>query len=360
MHFGRNKLLTIKKCLTVLLVVIVLGACKQDKSADKMTFITPEIGSILHSNEELKLRLDFKNGKIDSVVYMIDSVIIERKKDTTSVNINTSKIKLGNRLVTAKVYHDGNEEEITSNFILYSGIEPEKFTYRVIQTFPHDTSSYTQGLEFHDGIFYESDGGKADLGGSSLRTVNPANGRVLKKLDLSGDIFAEGLTVIGDKIIQLTWQNNLGFIYDKTTFKQLGEFPYYSSREGWGLAFDGKKIYKSDGTNMIWLLNANSYNEEGYIEVFDKNGPVDSLNELEFIDGKLYANIYTTSKIVIIDPNTGAVTGEIDLTGIYPSDRFPEGEVLNGIAYDANTQRLFVTGKKWNKLFEIKLIKKEQ
>lgn len=359
MHFGLNKLFFMKECLAALLFIMIISSCKQDKSEDNVSFITPEIGSTVHSNKGLKLKLDFKSNKIDSVVYMIDSTVIERKKDTSSVNINTAKLRLGNRLITAKIYKNGDVQEITSNFILHSGIEPERFTYQVVQSYPHDTTSYTQGLEFHDGVFYESDGGKADLGGSSLRTVDPLSGKVLKKLDLSGDIFAEGLTVIGDKIIQLTYQDKIGFVYDKATFKKSGEFSYEESVEGWGLAYDGKKIYKSDGTNRIWLLNPHVYNEEGFIEVFDKNGPVDSINELEFIDGALYANLYTKDKIIIIDPATGAVTGEIDLAGIYPSERFTFGEVLNGIAYDIKTQRLFVTGKKWNKLFHIKLIKKE-
>jgi glutaminyl-peptide cyclotransferase len=358
MHFGQNRLSNIKKYLGILVVFTVLWACREENPSGGISFLTPEIASTLYNNEALKIKLDFKNDKVDSVVYLMDSTIIETRKDTSSITVNTSSLKLGNRLLKAKIYRNGKEEEVTSNFILYPSIEPEKFTYQVIQSFPHDTSSYTQGLEFHDGIFYESDGGKSDLGGSSLRKVNPATGKVLQKLDLNGDIFAEGLTVVGNKILQLTWQNGFGFIYDKATFKQLGQFPYRSSVEGWGLAFDGKKIYKSDGTNKIWILNPENYSEESFIEVFDKNGPVDSLNELEFIDGKLYANIYTANKIVIIDPVTGAVTGEIDLTGIYPADRFKYGEVLNGIAYDAKTQRLFVTGKKWNKLFQIKLVKK--
>lgn len=358
MHFGRNKIKTFTSCLLGIAAAAALWGCQENKTQSGVSFRSPEIGSVLHANEALEIKLDFGAGKIDSVVYVLDSTVIDRKTDTSAVKVNTSSMKLGNRLITARVYRNGKEEEVTSNFILYSGTDPEKFSYQVVATFPHDTSSYTQGLEFHDGVFYESDGGRSDLGGSSLRKVEPSTGKVLQKVDLSGDIFAEGLTVIGDRILQLTWQNRYGFIYDKATFRQLGQFPYQTSQEGWGLVYNGKKIYKSDGSNMIWILNPGTYTEESFIEVFDKNGPVNSINELEFIDGKLYANVYETSKIVIIDPNTGAVTGEIDLSGIYPPDRFKEGEVLNGIAYDAETQRLFVTGKKWNKLFQIKVVPK--
>ena len=356
MHFGRNK--TTLKVSAFLLVFTALWGCKEDTPSDGISFLSPEIGTIVRSNESLTVRIDPGKEGIDSVVYILDSAIIERRTDTSSVKINTSDLKLGNRLLTARAYRNGKQMEATANFVLYSGIEPEQFSYQVIETFPHDTSSYTQGLEFHEGLFYESDGGKADLGGSSLRKVEPATGKVLQKVDLSGDIFAEGLTVIGDRVLQLTWQQGYGFIYDRATFKQLGQFPYQTSLEGWGLAFDGKRIYKSDGSNMIWILNPQNYNEEAYLEVYDNNGPVDSLNELEVIDGKLYANVYDTDKIVIIDLSTGAVTGEIDLSGIYPPDRFKNGEVLNGIAYDAESGRIFVTGKKWNKLFHIKVVKK--
>jgi len=157
-------------------------------------------------------------------------------------------------------------------------------------------------------------------------------------------------------MFQITWKKNEGIVYEKKTFKALGKFPYQNSREGWGLCFDGKRILKSDGSNLIYILNKDNYKEEGYIEVYDHNGPVDQLNELEYIDGKIYANVYQSTRIVIIDPKNGQITGETDLSDILPAiDNYPNTDVLNGIAWNAKGKSRFVTGKKWAKLFQIKL-----
>ncbi|RZM23981.1 MAG: glutaminyl-peptide cyclotransferase, partial [Pedobacter sp.] len=193
-------------------------------------------------------------------------------------------------------------------------------------------------------------------GSSTLRWVDPASGKALKKISLSKEYFGEGSTLVGDKVVMLTWQNNLGFIFDAASFVQKGTFQYQNSREGWGLTQDAAQVIKSDGTNRIWFLNKETLKEERFIDVFDDKGQVDQLNELEYIDGKLYANIYLTNKIAIIDPKTGAVTGYIDAAGLLPEkDKFENTDVLNGIAWDAAGKRLFVTGKKWDKLFEISI-----
>ena len=158
----------------------------------------------------------------------------------------------------------------------------------------------------------------------------------------------------------LTWQENLGFIFDAKTFKQIGTFPYQQSREGWGLTFDGKNILRSDGTNKIWFMNTSTYKEERFIEVYDQNGEVANINELEYVNGKIYANVYLTNKIVIINPLNGEVESQIDLTALVPKNFFKtstevDNNVLNGIAWDANGKRLFVTGKKWPKLYQIEI-----
>lgn len=330
----------------------LIVSCKQDKPDERISFITPEIGSNARAGEPLTVKLSFGSAKFDSVVYYLDNTVIARKTDTSEVQLKTSGLALGNRLVTAKVYRGGEVEDITSNVILLAAKQPEQFGYRVVKTFPHDTSSYTQGLEFHDGIFYESDG---QYGESSLRKVD-VTGKVLEQKDIPANIFAEGLTVVDDRVIQITYRENLFLIYDRNTLEKVRELPYPPGREGWGLAFDGTHILNTDGTNVIHFLNKDTYLEEKYLEVYDNNGPVDQLNELEVIDGKIYANLYTSNKIVIIDPATGAVTGEIDLTGLYANAN--DDLVLNGIAYDKKGDRLFVTGKKWDKLFQIRLVKK--
>ncbi len=330
-----------------------------ENSAAGSSWIKPEAGSRFKIGDRVELKTEIADSSgVDSVVYLADGERVGKSAKGFSSTLATDSLKPGSRLITAKIYRQSQSEEISTNIILTSDIIPQKFTYRRIQVFNHDTSSYTQGLEYHEGYFYESDGGNTpETGYSSLRKVEPSTGRVLQKADLPQEIFAEGLTVVDDKVIQLTWQNRVGLVFDRATFNKLSEFPYQNSAEGWGLASDSKRLYKSDGTNQIFFLNRKSYREEGSIEVYDHNGPVDQLNELEIIDGKIYANVYLTDRIVIIDPQSGKVTGEIDLSGLLPDIyKYPGTDVLNGIAWDAKGKRLFVTGKRWAKLFEVNLI----
>jgi glutaminyl-peptide cyclotransferase len=345
-----------KKNITGVLVLagLLLGGCKAENSNESARFISPEIGSNAYSGESLVLKIDAGSLAFDSVVYFVDSTRLAVRTDTSSVPLPTTKLAMGNRLITARIYRAGAAENTTSNVILKPSSEPENIGYELLNTFPHDTSSYTQGLEYEDGIFYESDG---EYGGSSLRKV-AVSGKVLQKIDHEDNVFAEGLTVVGDKLIQLTWENKYGLIWDKKNLKQLGQFPYQSSLQGWGLTFDGRRLYKSDGSNMLYLLNKDTFREEGFLEVYSHAGPVDQLNELEYIGGKIYANVYQSEKIMIIDPQTGAVTGQIDLSGLYPKEERNAGaDVLNGIAYDKSTGNLYVTGKRWDKLFQIRLKK---
>ncbi len=355
MLFGPDKIKTMKTRILNWIFwacLLTLTACQSAKTASSIYFLSPESGTEIYSNTEIPLKIQFLEGQTaDSIVYFIDGQRFAAVKDTQSVKLDTKAMKMGNRLIAAKVYRGAEAQEITTSILVKPAKAPQKLTYKVEATLPHDTSSYTQGLEFHDGIFYESDG---EYGGSSLRKVDPQSGKVLKRIDISSDKFAEGLTVLGDKVIQLTWQENMGLVYDKSSFKLLSTFPYQNSRVGWGLCNDGQKIYKSDGSNMIYILNSKTYQEEGFIEVYDSNGPVDQLNELEYIDGKIYANIYQSRRVVSIDPKTGAVAAEIDFSGLSVSNA--NADVLNGIAQDAATRRIWVTGKKWNKLFQIKVL----
>ncbi len=337
--------------------LLALASCTNSSKNQNAYFLSPEAGTSVSVGDEIKLQLRFPEGKsADSVVYFVDDKRFSAVKDGQLVVFSTATAKIGSRLFTAKVYSGGEAEELSTNVIIKPAQAPEQFSYKVLATFAHDTSSYTQGLEFNDGMLYESDG---EYGSSSLRKVDPKTGKVLKKQDLANEVFAEGLSVLGDKLVQLTWQENVGLVYNKNSLVLQGQFPYQNSREGWGLCNNGERFYKSDGTNQIYFLNKDTYQEEGFIEVYNNQGPVDQLNELEFIDGKIYANVYQTDKIVIIDPKTGAVTGEIDLSGILqPKDRYANTDVLNGIAYDSAGKKLYVTGKNWAKLFQIALVKK--
>lgn len=229
------------------------------------------------------------------------------------------------------------------------------YTYEVVNTYPHARDAFTQGLVFHDGILWESTG---ERGRSSLRKVDLKTGKILKKVEVPPEFFAEGMTMLDGKVYQLTWQEHKGFIYDAETLKKLGEFAYQG--EGWGLTHDGESLIMSDGTNQLRFLDPNTQQVKKTISVFDKGEPLAQLNELEFIKGEIWANIWQTDKIVQIDPQTGKILGWIDLTGLLPTrDYTPETDVLNGIAYDKAGDRLFVTGKLWPKLFEIRLVKKQ-
>jgi glutamine cyclotransferase len=226
------------------------------------------------------------------------------------------------------------------------------YTYNVVNTYPHDRNAFTEGLVFEDGFLYE---GTGHYGNSSLRKVELETGDILQIRELPAQFFGEGITICGNEIIQLTWQSHIGFVYDKDSFELLQEFNY--STEGWGITYDGTRLIMSDGTSTLHFLDPQSFVEIGQLEVFDDNGPVTRLNELEYIKGEIYANVWQTDRIAIIAPETGRVTGWIDLGGLLTAeDRSEPVDVLNGIAYDAATDRLFVTGKLWPKLFEIELI----
>ncbi|MBE7175499.1 MAG: glutaminyl-peptide cyclotransferase [Mucilaginibacter polytrichastri] len=349
---------------TLLFCVLLLAACgeKKGRAGSGLSFISPEQGENFDRGDTVKVAVSFSGiTKVDSIVYLVDSARFAASRDTLPITFRTDSLALGARLITARVYSGGKTEEISTNIILFAEREPEILGYKVVREFPHDTSAYTQGLEFHDGVFYESAGGnRADgVGVSSLRKVQPETGKVLQRFDLDPDVFAEGLAVNGNTILQLTWQNREGYVYDRTSFKRTGTFAYQSSPEGWGLCFDGKRYLKSDGSNRIWFLNKDDYHEEGSIEVYDFEYPVDQLNELEYINGKIYANIYQKDTIAVINPRNGEVEQKIDLKGILPQNlRAKNTDVLNGIAYDEKTRRLFVTGKKWPRLYQIELVKK--
>lgn len=226
------------------------------------------------------------------------------------------------------------------------------YTYNIVNTYPHDREAFTEGLVFEDGVLYE---GTGLFGQSTLRRVELETGDILQIGELSAQFFGEGITICGNKIIQLTWQSNIGFVYDKNSFELLGEFNY--STEGWGITYDGESLIMSDGTSTLHFLDPQTFEEIGQLEVFDNGGPVTRLNELEYIQGEIYANVWQTDRVARIAPGTGQVIGWVELGGLLTAEDHSEPvDVLNGIAYDANTDRLFVTGKLWPKLFEIELV----
>lgn len=228
------------------------------------------------------------------------------------------------------------------------------YTFTILSAYPHDRDAFTQGLAFENGTLYE---GTGLYGKSSLRRVDLKTGEVLQIHALPYDYFGEGITIFGDNIVQLTWQSKKGFVYDKNSFEVLRDFTY--ATEGWGITYDGKRLIMSDGSSFLNFLDADTLKATGRIEVYDSGKAVSNLNELEYVNGQIYANVWPTDNIAIIDPQSGRVTGWIDLSGLLPqqADGKPV-DVLNGIAYDTTNNRLFITGKLWPWLFEIKLVTK--
>lgn len=227
---------------------------------------------------------------------------------------------------------------------------PAQYGYRVLRSFPHDPQAFTQGLLFWDGRLFESIGG---YGRSALREVELHSGRVLREHPLPAQLFGEGLALAEGRFIQLTWRAGLGLLYDAQTLAPAGQFRYPG--EGWGLAGDGERLWQSDGSAELRLLDPRTLEETGRLEVHDGNRPVSALNELEFVEGQIYANVWGTERIAMIDPASGRVRGWLNLEGILPLPLQARADVLNGIAYDRDARRLFVTGKRWPRLFQIEL-----
>ena len=229
---------------------------------------------------------------------------------------------------------------------------PRNYTYRVVASHPHSTDSYTQGLLFADGVMWE---GTGNYGQSHLQRIDLETGTVKKIASLPRSEFGEGIALLDGKIYQLTWMENKAYVYDAATGKVLRTFTY--TGEGWGLTTDGEQLYMSDGSEYIRILDPGTFNVKETLAVTYEGAPVRMVNELEWIDGKIWANVYLTQQIIIINPETGRVEGVVDLRGLLPEeDITAKTDVLNGIAYDAATGRIFVTGKNWSKIFEIELI----
>ena len=342
-----------------ILFLFILGAvsaCQENtKTKGTLVFASPRSGDIVPAGDSIRLDLDIPEGvEVDSIQYYIKDSLVASSAGSAGFVASTEGYSFGKLLINAVPYSGGESKKITTNIVLVPNEAPIEYGFTVRNTYPHDPKAYTQGLEIQDGILYESTG---EYGQSSLRAVQLETGEVLRKIDLPEQQFGEGLTIVGDKIIQLTWREGIGIVYNKANFEQIKTFPYQASQEGWGICFDGQRYIKSDGSSRLYFLDKDSYRETGWIEVYNDQGPVDSINELEYINGKIYANVYMTDYIVIIDPETGKIEGQLNLIGLLPqSHQTPDTNVLNGIAYDQQNDKLYVTGKNWDSLFEIELL----
>jgi glutaminyl-peptide cyclotransferase len=297
-----------------------------------------------------------KNRNIDSATFYFQDKRIESSNGASGLQLNLENFKLGNHVVETRIFSEGETDTINLPLKIYNDKAPVLYTYKVINTYPHDRGAYTQGLEFYKDTLYESTG---QYGSSTLRKTNFETGEVLQEVKLADKYFGEGLSILNDKIYQLTWNEGEGLIYDVNTLQRTGTFKFNNSKEGWGLCNDGEQFYKSDGTEKIWILNGTTLAEETYIQPTTHRSISTQLNELEWVEGKIYANTYQKDGVAIIDPETGAIEGLINFQGLRDQvTQHANLDVLNGIAYNPNTKKLYVTGKNWDKLFEVEIIER--
>jgi glutamine cyclotransferase len=309
-------------------------------------------------NESVTVKLTEENDKpIDKIQFYINGKEIASNGNTATVN--TANLGVGKHAINALAFFNGKTKKENGVIEVFAHVKPIIYKYKIINEYPHDKKAYTQGLEYYNGFLYETTGRR---GQSTLRKVALKTGKVLQKIALDNEYFGEGMTIVNNKIIWLTWQNNKGFVYDLETFELEKEFAYNESKEGWGLTHSETELIKSDGSNKIWFLDPITLEEKRAIQIYTNDRSVNDLNELELVNGKIYANKYQKNTIAIIDAKTGIVEGLGDLRGLEKEmtktqKLLANDEVLNGIAYDAKNNRLFVTGKNWSKLFEIELVK---
>ncbi len=336
------------KLLTFIGLSVLISACGST-SKSNFSIKTNSETSIISNVETLSIELlNPNNKKFDSIQLTLDT-----KKITASVDL--SAMPLGEKLIKAKVFYDDTFEVALKKVIVVNSEAPKLYTYEIVNTYDHDITSYTQGLEFYNGELYESTG---QYGESKLRKLDYKNGTVLKNINLSTAYFGEGLSVLNDKIYQLTWKEGRGLVYDVNSLEQVETFNYGQSKEGWGLCNDGQKFYKSDGSEYLWFLNPTTLAEEGSLQAYTNKGKLTNLNELEWVDGKIYANRYQKNGVAIINPENGAIEAVIDFKALKAKVTKHQGlDVLNGMAYNPKTKTLVVTGKRWDKLFEVKIIK---
>ena len=334
----------------VFLVFLLVFNCDSDKSGGFKIQIDSSSSSI-YLGDEISLKITSSNNKaIDSINYFLNN-----NKVDNPIKLNSNKV--GENFAKVDIYSNGKKISLNKKFDIYSNIKPELMTYEIIDEFSHDQKAYTQGLEIYENFLFESTGLN---GKSSLRKINFNTWEIIKMINLEYEYFGEGLTVLNDKIYQLTWKNKIGFIYD-LELNNIGTFNYENSKEGWGLCNDGNYIYKSDGTSKIWRLDPNTLEEIDFIDIMTDKSRIKNINELEYIDGKIYANTYQQNRdvVIVINPSNGIVENVIDFSGLRDKVlQTPDLDVMNGIAY--NNGKLFVTGKNWDKVFEVKVYSKNK
>ena len=306
----------------------------------------------------VEIKTKIKDGTFRKTELFLDgkSLILSEKPDF-SYQFDTKNLQVGTHyLKSLATTNDGIIGENFNEFLLKSDLNPQKFSYKIVKTYPHNTDHFTEGLEIKNGYLYE---GTGQEGSSAIYKTDLSSWKTTKEFKLDDQYFGEGITILNNKLYQLTYKTQIGFVRDLNTFDLIKTW-YFKNEQGWGLTNDGECLIMSDGTQFLTFIDSQNFNEIRKIEVCDQYGVVKNINELEYINGLIWANIWTTDKVVEIDPKTGKIIAEIDLGGLLSSVMVnPKNsvDVLNGIAYDHATNKIYVTGKLWPKLFEIEIVK---
>jgi len=337
----------------LLIISFSCNKIQDHKTGDPSLLLIPQNGAKFKYGDSILITVsDLKLYNLDSIQVIIDSgFVLKANQIPTNFIWNPKSNILGNHLIKIIAYKYGVIKDIEIRQVtVLSNIIPLSYSYKIINTFLHDTSSFTEGLVFYNDFMYE---GIGLYGKSGIQKINFQTGVVVDKVNLPQQDFGEGITIMQDTIYQLTWKSKLLYTYN-LNFKLLNSFPY--PMEGWGLTNNGKQLIASNGTSTIYFLNKNTLKMERRIEVYNQNKPIEKLNELEYIDGFIFSNIWKSDTIIKIDPETGRVLACLNLKEISAlNTKTYQENVLNGIAYDKNNNDLFITGKKWSKLYQIKV-----
>jgi len=352
------------KVFGFIILASLLVACNGTEKSKNIlfSFNQSQLKARYTKNDLLKLQIDnTENSAIDSIVYFVNDKKIGTKTDLSVLEYTFDNQKLGYLGIKALVYTEGTAAETTSRIEVVSDVQPKLLQYKIVNTYPHDIKAYTQGLEFFRDTLYENTGngtgaGTGTKGISSLRKTDYKTGKILKQVVLENEMFGEGITVLNNKVYQLTYTEMTAFVYDANTLKREKTFPYPRKMQGWGLTNDGKYLYMSDGSEKIWTLNPEDFKTIDYINIYSGATKIQNINELEWVNGKIFGNVYQKDAIARIDPKSGAVEAILNLKDLKSKvTAHPDVDVLNGIAYNPKTKTFFVTGKNWDKMFEISI-----
>lgn len=354
-----------KKYIIIGLIILVGGALliypflKEDEFDGpfaKFNFIADDLA--MHVGETVELKIDVLYDEVTKLELLLDDQPVKSwnsPKGQVSYSLSGTDKLMGAHRITVRAISKDDETSDYRGLRILSDITPEIAKAEIVSSFPHDPTSYTQGLEFYKGKLYEGTGDPGRQGKTILGEIDPATGKHIegRRVSLDGTYFGEGITILNDKVYQLTWQSGKCFVYDVNGFmNRVEEFSY--TGEGWGLCNDGKSLIMSDGSERITFRNPKNFTTERVIEVYNNLGPIPQLNELEYINGLIYANVYTQNFIVVIDPETGKVLQQISANQLVNQAR-GNGDVLNGIAYNPDTKKMIITGKYWDKYYEVKV-----